>query len=70
MDWVAEPPGLNLFRKSDIETAIRDAGFHLAASLPYKIEESIPERIHDSWRKYSEDDLLHRVVIFLGSRHH
>lgn len=68
MDRQVEPPRLNLLRKSDVETALRSAGFRLEAPIPYKTDRLGKTRIHESWRKYSEDDLSHRVVILLGSR--
>lgn len=68
MDRQVEPPYLNLLRKSDVEAALRSAGFRLEATIPYKTERLSQARIHESWREYSEDDLSHRVVIFLGSR--
>lgn len=67
-DWQKELPNLNLFRKSDIENTLRGAGFEINASLPYKLDQLGDAYIHDTWRKYSSDDLAHRVVFIFGER--
>ncbi len=68
MDWEREPERLNLFRASDVASAIRACGFHLVAEVPYKVDEISTSRIHESWRRYSGQDLSCRVVTFIGLR--
>ena len=64
-DRAIEPAGLNLLRKSDLESAFSGAGFELLASLVYKADDVDRSQVHVSWRACSDADLCTRVAVFL-----
>jgi hypothetical protein len=63
-----KPAHINLLRKSEIEKRFADSGFELSASIVYKADEIGRERMHETWRTYSDEDLAARVMIFIGNR--
>lgn len=63
-----EPANINLLRGCDVESAILKAGLTLTASVVYKSDEIDESRLHESWRRYSIEELSSRVVFLLGRR--
>ena len=42
------------------------AGFEALETVTYKYHNFERDRIHKSWRKYSDDDLRSMIVFFIG----
>lgn len=59
---------LNLLRKSDIENAISNTGFQLLHSTIYRAENIDFNKLHPTFRKYSEEDITAKVVFFVGRK--
>jgi hypothetical protein len=67
-DKAIERPRLNLYRLSDIISALQAAGFEIYQSITYKRDSIDRSLIHQSWREYSDEDLESRVVLIFGTK--
>ena len=61
-------PTLNMMRKSEIFEILSLVGFSKNLSFTYKSQNLDKLKIHETWKKYSDDDLESRVVFFIGSK--
>lgn len=59
---------LNLLRKSDIENFIANAGFQLLHSTIYRAENINFNKLHPTFREYSEEDITSKVVFYVGKK--
>ena len=57
---------INKLRKSEITAKIQSSGFEALETVTYKYHNLERDRIHKSWRKYSDDDLRSMIVFFIG----
>ena len=57
---------INKLRKSEIISEIHSSGFEVIDTITYKNINIERDKIHKSWRKYSDDDLGSMIVFFIG----
>ena len=61
-------PTINLLRKSDIFKIFESLKFGKNFSFTYRYAKFDPSIVHNTWKKYSDDDLASRVVFFVGKK--